>query len=83
MLKITPILFATISQIALQKKSTKISVFLNEESESEALQMITVPYLLREEVADLARGPKLLKFKPTDSSSTFLPILNTSGVCSN
>lgn len=81
MLKITPILFATISQTALQKKSTKISVFLNEESET--LQMITVPYLPSEEVADLAGGPKPLKFKPTDSSSTFLPILHTSGMCSN
>lgn len=82
-LKITPILFATVSRTAPQKKSPKISVFSNEESGSEALQMITVPYLPREEVADLARGPKLLKFKSTDSSSTFLPILNTSGMCSN
>lgn len=45
--------------------------------------MITFPYLCREEVADLERGPKPLKFKPTDFSSTFLPILNTSGMCSS
>lgn len=81
-LKITPILFTTVSQTALQKKSAKIFI-LNEESEIGALQMITAPYLRREEVADLARGPEPLKFKLTDFSSTFLPILNNSGMCSS
>jgi len=82
-LKVAPILFTTAPQTARQNTSAKISVFSNEESESEALQMITVPYLPREELADLAREPKLLKFKHTDSPSTFLPLLNTSDMCSN
>lgn len=82
-LKITPTLFATISQTALQYKSAKISVLLNEESESEAPQMVTVPYLPKEEVVDLARGPMFLKFKPTVSLSTIFPFLNISGICSN
>lgn len=43
--------------------------------------MITVPYLPKE-VVDLARGPMFLKFKHTDSLSTFIPLLNTSVMCS-